>query len=293
MSSPQPGLYGSDVGANMLRAGVAEMIGTFILVFTGTAVAVSGALSRAIAGQPADSLAVGLAFGLVLVALVTALGHVSGAHFNPAVTLSLATTGKFPWRFAPAYLGAQLMGAILASLAVWGCFGNPARDTAALGATIPATTANAGQALLVEVLITFLLVLVIISVATDERVAPAAVGPAVGFALAAAVLIGGPISGGAVNPARALGPMIVSGTFTDWWAYILGPVVGAVLAAVVYDRFLAQASAPDPDPAPSPGPGGRTGATASDGFAGPDQVSVGTPPTGTPVPPGAPQGGPR
>jgi glycerol uptake facilitator-like aquaporin len=102
-----------------------------------------------------------------------------------------------------------------------------------------------GQVLLVEVLITFLLVLVIISVATDERVAAAAVGPAVGFALAAAVLIGGPVSGGAVNPARALGPMIVSGSFTDWWAYILGPVVGAVLAAVTYDRFLAHAAAPD------------------------------------------------
>ncbi len=137
---------------------------------------------------------------------------------------------------------------MLASLAVWAAYGAPARADAALGATIPATTASPGQVLLVEALITFLLVLVIISVATDDRVPAAAVGPAVGFALVAAVLIGGPVSGGAVNPARALGPMIVSGTFTDWWAYLLGPVVGAVIAAVAYDRFLAPASTPEPAP---------------------------------------------
>ena len=285
MSSPRAGLYGSDIGANMLRAGVAEMIGTFILVFTGTAVAVSGALSRAIAGQPADSLAVALAFGLVLVALVSALGHVSGAHFNPAVTLALSATGKFPWRYVPAYLAAQLVGAVLAALGVWGCFGDAARDKASLGATIPATTTGTGQVLLVEVLITFLLVLVIISVATDERVAAAAVGPAVGFALAAAVLIGGPVSGGAVNPARALGPMIVAGTFTDWWAYILGPVIGAVLAALVYDRFLAHAATPDPETTPA---GGTT--STDDGFAAPGEATVGVEPAGPNRTPGDPHG---
>ncbi len=274
MTSPQRGLYGSDIGANMARAATAEMFGTFLLVFTGTAVAVSGALPRAIAGQPADSLAVGLAFGLVLVALVAALGHVSGAHFNPAVTLALAATGKFPWRYAPAYLVSQLVGAVLASLAVWATYGSPARATAALGATIPATSASTIQVLLIEALITFLLVLVIVSVATDDRVPAAAVGPAVGFALAAAVLIGGPVSGGAVNPARALGPMIVSGTFTDWWAYIVGPVAGAIIAAVVYDRFLAHASTPEPSTSTGE-PDTRTGAvTVDDGFSwgGPDRV---------------------
>jgi glycerol uptake facilitator-like aquaporin len=160
------GLYGSQIGANIARAGVAEVIGTFLLVFTGTAVAVSGALGRSIAGAPADSLAVALAFGLVLVALASALGHICGAHFNPAVTLALAVTGKFPWRYTPAYLVAQLVGAVLAALAVWACFGGAARDKAALGATTPASGVSVGQVLLVEVLITFLLVLVIISVAT-------------------------------------------------------------------------------------------------------------------------------
>ena len=273
-STGRRGLNGSEIGANMARAGVAEGLGTFLLVFTGTAVAVSGATGRAIAGSPADSLAVALAFGLVLVALVSALGHVSGAHFNPAVTIALAVTGKFPWRYAPAYLFAQLVGALLAALGVWGCFGDPARADASLGATVPATGTSVGQVLLVEVLITFLLVLVIISVATDDRVAPAAVGPAIGFALAAAVLIGGPVSGGAVNPARALGPMLVSGSLADWWAYILGPVVGAVLAALTYDRFLARASTPDPDPDPDPASAGTTAAASRDGFTGPDTVDV-------------------
>lgn len=272
-SSPVRGLYGSQIGTNMARAGAAELAGTFLLVFTGTAVAVSAALTRPIAGQPADSLAVALAFGLVLVALASALGHVSGAHLNPAVTLALAVTGKFPWRYTPAYVVAQLVGAVLAALAVWACFGTAARSDAGLGATVPATTATAGQVLLIEVLITFLLVLVIISVATDDRVAPAAVGPAIGFALAAAVLIGGPVSGGAVNPARALGPMLVSGSLTDWWAYILGPVVGAVLAAIAYDRFLVGASTPDPEQKLTPAR--PVGEATDDGFAGPAAATVG------------------
>lgn len=255
------GLYGSDLsGGNTRRAATAELIGTFLLVFTGTAVAVSAATGRTIAGQPSNSLAVALAFGLVLVALVSALGHVSGAHLNPAVTVALALTRKFPWRTVPAYVVAQLVGAVLAALAVWAVFGDAARSDAALGATVPATTASVWQVLLVEVAITFLLMFVIISVATDDRVAPAAVGPAVGFALAAAVLIGGPVSGGAVNPARALGPMLVSGSLDAWWTYLVGPLVGAAVAALVYDRFLARASAPEPEPGSEPAADPQRGA---------------------------------
>jgi MIP family channel proteins len=238
----QRGLYGSSVGGNMVRADVAELVGTFVLTLAGISVAVAATTDRP-AGAPPDLLAVALAFGLVLVALVSALGHVSGAHLNPAVTLALAVSGRFSWRYVPGYVVAQLVGACAAALVVRTTYGAAADSRAALGSPSPAGGASGWQALLVEVVITFVLMLVIVSVATDDRVAPAAVGPAVGFALAAAVLIGSPVSGGAANPARALGPMIIAFDFPAWLVYIVGPILGATLAALLYTRFLAKADA--------------------------------------------------
>jgi MIP family channel proteins len=239
------GLYGSQIDAShMVGAGLAELVGTFILVYGGTAVAVAAILARPTAGPAYDSLAVALAFGLALAAVVAAVGHVSGAHVNPAVTLGMAVTGKFPWKFAPIYIGAQLVGALLAALATWVTFGGPARSEAKLAATYPAQGVGDLQAFIVEVLITFILVFVVMAVATDDR-APAAIAPiAVGFALAVGVFIAGPVTGGAVNPVRALGPMIVAGDLTSAWLYILGPIVGGVLAALLYDRTMAETEAP-------------------------------------------------
>jgi len=144
------GDYGSDTGANMAVAAAGELIGTFVLIFCGTAVAVAATLSEPTAGGSYDSLAVALAFGLALAAVVAALGHISGAHVNPAVTLGLATTRKFPWRFVPAYVGAQIVGAILGALATWLTFANAGRDDANLGATLPAGGVTDGRALAVE-----------------------------------------------------------------------------------------------------------------------------------------------
>lgn len=238
------GLYGSDAGADPRRAGLAELVGTFILVFTGIAVACAAALGRPIAGDPYDSLAIALAFGLTLAGVVAAIGHVSGAHVNPAVTLGLAATGKFPGRLVGPYLAAQVGGAILAGLAAWAVFGSDARDEAKLGATYPTDAATIGQAFIVEILITFILVFIILAVATDNR-APSQAAPfAVGVALFAGVAIAGPISGGAVNPARALGPMIVAGDLSAFWLYILGPIVGGIAAAFLYDRVVSQTDAP-------------------------------------------------
>ncbi|MBA3275051.1 MAG: aquaporin, partial [Chloroflexia bacterium] len=133
---------------------------------------------------------------------------------------------------------------VLAALVVWGAYGDRARDVANLGAPAPVPEATVMQGLLVEGLIAFLLVFTVVAVATDPRV-PEGVQPvAIGFALAAGVLIGGPVSGGAGNPARALGPMIVTGTFGDWLIYVAGPILGAIVAALLYDRFIATASAP-------------------------------------------------
>src|SRR5215210_6671542 len=191
------GLYGSSTSDPILPAALAELVGTFILVFGGTAVAVG--------------------------AVVAAIGHVSGAHVNPAVTLGLAATGQFPWKSVPYYLGAQLVGAVLGAVGTWIAFGGPGRTEANLAATYPAQGVGDPHAFVLEVLITFILVFVVVSVATDSR-APAAIAPiAVGFALAVGIFIAGPVTGGAVNPVRAL-----------------GPIIGGLLAAFLYERTMAQ-----------------------------------------------------
>jgi aquaporin Z/aquaporin NIP len=228
----------------MLAAATAEIIGTFVLVYGGTAVAVAALLDRPVAGPSYNSVATPLAFGLALLVVVASIGHVSGGHVNPAVSLGLAATGRFPWRYVPAYLLAQLTGALLGALATWATFGAAARAEAHLAATSPAPGVGAVQGLLVEALITFVLVFVVVSVATDDRV-PASLAPvAVGAALAVAVFIGGPVTGGAVNPVRALGPALIAGQLPNIWIYIVGPLLGGVAAAFVYDRFLAKAQAP-------------------------------------------------
>ena len=234
------GAYGSSTSDPILPAALAELVGTFILVFGGTAVAVGAILSLPTAGGAYGSLAIALAFGLALAAVVAAIGHVSGAHVNPAVTLGLAAIGQFPWKSVLPYLGAQLVGAVLGAVGTWIAFGGPGRSEAKLAATYPAQGVGDFQAFLLEILITFILVFVVVSVATDGR-APAAIAPiAVGFALAVGVFIAGPVTGGAVNPVRALGPMLVAGDLTGVWLYILGPIIGGVLAALLYDRTMAQ-----------------------------------------------------
>ncbi|MGY1616045.1 MIP/aquaporin family protein [Geodermatophilus sp. SYSU D00691] len=235
------GLYGSRVGERLPRAAFTEFLGTAVLVFVGTSVAVANAVT----GQAVyDLLAVVLAFGVVLVALVAALGHVSGCHLNPAVTLGLAVTGRFPWSAAGAYVAAQLAGGLAGAALTWAVGGSRARDEGRLGATVPADDVSAVRAFLVETLVTFVLVLVVVSVATDERAQGAAAPVAVGLALAAGIFVAGPLTGGAVNPARAFGPDVLAGEFAPLWIYLLAPTLGGVLAAVVYDRVLAPTEPP-------------------------------------------------
>lgn len=226
---------------------LAELVGTFFLVYTGTATAVAAATGRSIAGAAANSLSVALAFGLVLAALVGALGHVSGAHFNPAVTLGLAVIRRFPWRLVGPYAAAQAVGAVLGAAATWLTLGEHARGATHLGATYPARDVGDLRALLVEAFITFLLVFVVVAVTTDARANAAATTTSIGFALVAAVLIGGPSTGGAANPVRALGPMLVSWDLHSAWIYIIGPLVGGVAAAVLHARVVRSASPPEPD----------------------------------------------
>lgn len=164
---------------------------------------------------------------------------------NPAVTLALATTRNFPWGYVLVYIVAEVLGATGAGLATWLTYGSAAREEANVGATYPSAGVSDGRAFVVEVLIAFILVIVVMAAATDQRVPSTATAAlAVGFALAVGVFIGGPITGGAVNPARALGPMIVAGQFTSVWVYLTAPFVGGLTAAFLYRGLLSKAEKP-------------------------------------------------
>jgi len=247
------GLHGHPLDQKMLRGAVAEGVGTFILVFSIISAVIAASLAMPIAGDAFGSLAV--AGGLALALSVAALGHVSGAHLNPAVTVGLAVNRRFPLHHLLAYVGAQVVGAVTAALGAWVLFGERARSVAHLGAPSPATGVNVWQVFGAEALVTFILVLVVVSVATDNRVPAGVAAWAIGAALAVAIIASGPISGAGVNPARSLGPMIVAGTLTDWWVYVTSPLVGGAVAATVYE-FLRSGSVPTTSPfgEPTPGP---------------------------------------
>jgi len=163
-------LHGHQLERNLARAVTAEAAGTFVLVLAITSTAVAAALSRPVAGAPYGSLAVPVAGGLALAIGVASVGHISGAHLNPAVTLGLAVNRHFPWAYAPGYVIAQFAGATAAAAVTWGLYGDQARSIAGLGATVPAAGVSAGRVFAAEAVVTFVLVLVVVAVATDSRV---------------------------------------------------------------------------------------------------------------------------
>jgi MIP family channel proteins len=207
----------------------AEFIGTFALVFAGPGAAVINTYSNG----GVTSLGVALSFGLVVGAMIYAVGHISGAHINPAVTLAFTATRHFPLRDVPGDVIAQFGGAIAASLLTRALYGNVAH----LGSTVP----NYGvlQALVLEIAITFFLMFVVMAVATDVRAVGQAAALAIGGYIGLAVIFAGPISGASMNPARSFGPALVSGTWTSWWVYWVGPICGALLGALAYQLVRA------------------------------------------------------
>ena len=172
-----------------------------------------------------------LSSGLVVMAMVYAIGHISGAHINPAVTLGLMLSRRIPWRHAPAYWGAQIGGAVLAAGTLRALFGN----IASVGGHRP--SGDVAQSLGLEVVLTFLLMFVIMAVVANPGRIGSASGLAIGGTVAFGVLVGGPISGGSMNPARSFGPALVGWTWTAHWVYWAGPLLGAMLGASAY-RFL-------------------------------------------------------
>lgn len=227
-----------------LRKLAAEAIGTFALVFAGTGAVVINAETGGTVGH----IGIGLTFGLIVMAMIYATGHISGAHFNPAVTLGFAVGRHFPWALVPRYWAAQLTGGVLASLALRAMFG----DTANLGATVPFGSER--QSFALETILTFILMFVIVSVATDTRAVGQSAALAIGGTIGLEALFAGPISGASMNPARSLAPALVSGTWDAQWLYILGPPLGAVLGAVAYGLVRGEIPGPSPDAESSPVP---------------------------------------
>ncbi len=200
----------------------AELLGTFALVFAGTGAIVIDETR----GGAVSHVGVALTFGLVVLAMIYAVGDVSGAHLNPAVTAGFVAAGRFPARLALPYVAAQCAGALLASLTLRALF--PAHAT--LGATLPA--GGDGQSFVLEVVLTGLLMFVILSVSTGSKEKGITAGIAVGAVIALEALFAGPVSGASMNPARSLAPALVSLRVESLWVYLAAPVVGA-LAGVV------------------------------------------------------------
>lgn len=199
----------------------AEAIGTFILVFTGTGAIVLNDIS----GGQLTPLGIGLVFGLVVMALVYALGDVSGAHINPAVTLGFWASGQFTAKQVAPFILSQCAGALLASLLLRALFGNHAN----MGATLPREDL-VYQCLILEFILTFILMFVILNVATGAKEKGVVAGMAIGGVIALEATFAGPISGASMNPARSLGPAVASMNFSALWIYLLGPALGALLA---------------------------------------------------------------
>lgn len=212
------------------RAFLAEGIGTFGLVLVG-----AGALAVNDYSQGSLGLAgVALAYGLALMALTYVTAHLSGAHLNPAVTVSKWVSGGMPGGTAVYYVVAQLAGASLAAAALWLVLPS-SPFTATLGAPTLGEGVGFLQAILAEALFTFLLVYTLWGVVVDKRGATPLSGFAIGLAVAVGAMVLLPITGGALNPARAFGPMLVSGRWADALVYWVGPLLGAVVAGLVYD----------------------------------------------------------
>mgnify|MGYP006086207793 FL=1 len=201
---------------------ISEFIGTFAMIFCGT-----GAMTiNEITGGDVTHVGIGITWGLIVMAMIYAFGEISGAHFNPAVSIAFAYAKKFSWKEVPKYIFFQVAGAFAASLLLMWLF--PKSEL--LGATIP--TVDVWRAFVLELILTFFLMVVIINVSTGSKEVGMMAGIAIGSVVLLEALFAGPITNASMNPARSLAPNIVSGNIKGLWLYILAPIIGAFLAVV-------------------------------------------------------------
>jgi aquaporin NIP len=213
----------------LARLLAAEFIGTVALVF-----ARCGAIMVDAKTDALGHVGVAITFGLVIMAMIYAVGHISGAHFNPAVSFAFALSRHFPWSRTFVYWAAQILGALAAAAILRGSLGNIAH----VGATLP--SGSQGQSFLWELVLSFFLMFVIMAVATDTRAVGEAAAIAIGGTVGLDAMFGGPISGASMNPARSIGPAVVSGDLHALWLYILTPIIGTSLGALSYQLIRSE-----------------------------------------------------
>ncbi|EDM23412.1 MIP/aquaporin family protein [Caminibacter mediatlanticus] len=218
----------------MRKEYIAEFLGSYILVFSGCLAIVVDALFNNL-----GSIGVSLVFGLVIVALIYAFGHISGAHFNPAVTISFALMKEFDKKEAVKYIFAQISGAIFASFTIYLLvieYNKSMSELKYLGSTLP--SGSLIQSFILEFILTFILMIVIYTSAIHGKAIKSFAGIAIGFTVGIEAMIGGAISGASMNPARSIGPAIVSGNLDSLWLYIVASILGAIVAGVVFINFM-------------------------------------------------------
>jgi MIP family channel proteins len=223
----------------------AEALGTFLFLFVGMGAVV---LNTGAGAADGGLLGVALAHGLALAVLVSALGAVSGAHFNPAVTVAVFVSGRITAQHAAMYIAVQLAAGVAAALALRAVFPEAAWGPVALGTPAVHAAITIPSAIAIEAVLTVLLVIAVFGTAIDRR-APKLGGLAIGLAVVADILMAGPLTGAAMNPARWFGPAVASGTFDNWYVWWVGPFIGAAVAAFIYRFALAEAAYAEVTPA--------------------------------------------
>lgn len=230
----------------LLKRGAAEFVGTFTLIFVG-----AGSI---IATQGLNLTAIGLAHGLAIAVMASAVGHISGGHFNPAVTFGFVVTRRMEARLAATYWFFQLTGAVIAALLLKWLLPQAQTDAVNLGAPSVGNGISVGAGLVIELILTFFLVWVIFATAADPRGAFATIsGLAIGLTITLDIYMGGPYTGAAMNPARAFGPELADNFWNDGWIYWVGPLLGAGIAALAYDRLYLRGLVPEPPGPPETG----------------------------------------
>lgn len=218
---------------SLLRRSVAEAFGTFGLIFIGA----GSVIANSYPGANFGLLGIALAHALVFSVVVTATMNISGGHINPAVTVGLLVARRVDGKTAGVYIAAQLLGAVIGALALKFAFPVHLARTAAYGTPLIHTSVTGGQAVLMEAILTFFLVSAVFGTAVSPD-APKVGGFGIGLVLLFGILVGGPLTGAAMNPARAFGPSVASGIWTGHYVYWVGPLLGGIVAGVLWDRLL-------------------------------------------------------